>query len=32
MVLRRIVDLWRQAAATVNWAAMYKTMRGELED
>ncbi|GAO20758.1 MULTISPECIES: Tn3 family transposase [Comamonadaceae] len=31
---RRIADLWRQAAAdvpaTVNWAAMYKTLLGEL--
>ncbi|MEI8171753.1 MAG: Tn3 family transposase, partial [Rhodoferax sp.] len=35
MVQRRIADLWRQAAAevpaTVNWAAMYKTLLGELE-
>lgn len=34
MVQRRIADLWRQAAAdvpaTVNWAAMYKTLLGEL--
>ena len=34
MVQRRIADLWRQAAAdvpaTVNWAAMYKTLIGEL--
>ncbi len=35
MVQRRIADLWRQAAAeipaSVNWAAMYKTLLGELE-
>ena len=35
MVQRRIADLWRQAAAevpaTVNWAAMYKTLLGEVE-
>jgi len=35
MVQRRIADLWRQAAAqvpaTVNWAAMYKTLLAELE-
>ena len=35
MVQRRIADLWRQAAAevpaTVNWAAMYKALLGELE-
>lgn len=34
MVQRRIADLWRLAAAdvpaTVNWAAMYKTLLGEL--
>ena len=34
MVQRRIADLWRQAAAdvpaTVNWAAMYKTLLGKL--
>ncbi|MCC5307807.1 hypothetical protein LMO65_14355, partial [Staphylococcus aureus] len=34
MVQRRIADLWRQDAAdvpaTVNWAAMYKTLLGEL--
>ena len=34
MVQRRIADLWRQAAAdvpaTVNWAALYKTLLGEL--
>ena len=34
MVQRRIADLWRQAAAevpaTVNWAAMYKTLLAEL--
>ena len=34
MVQRRIADLWRQAAAevpaTVNWAAMYKTLLGDL--
>ena len=35
MVQRRIADLWRQAAAevpaTANWAAMYKTLLGEVE-
>ncbi|WP_395994552.1 Tn3-like element IS1071 family transposase (plasmid) [Enterobacter asburiae] len=34
MVQRRIADLWRQTAAevpaTVNWAAMYKTLLAEL--
>lgn len=34
MVQRRVANLWRQTAAgvpaTVNWAAMYKTLLGEL--